>query len=44
MNLNVKFFSEPPKWGRSGKTALESLDWKGFQIPRVRTIASIRED
>ncbi len=40
----VKIFSKPRKRGRSVKTAMETVEQQGFQIPRVRTIASIRED
>ena len=42
--LSVKFFSEPRKSGRSVKSASERLAGQGFQLPRVRKTASIRED
>lgn len=41
---NVKNFSEPQKSDRSVKLASERLAKQAFQLPRVRKIASIRED
>ncbi len=42
--LSAEFFPEPRKSGRSVEMAFESLTRQGFHLPRVRTIASIRED